>query len=427
MFVNKNNFGFFLLCLIILFLPLHYFICEIILSRFMIDNIFRDFVIMCLFVLITRFKIKKKDMLILICCMILVLFALFSFFINNYAGTFNVLRTYIVPMLFYFVCSNFNFTKEKFNFIQKIMVIELALIGIIGLIQAFFLGDDFLVSLGYPSVDGFLDSSSYYIGGFFGYQRNIGTFVSPNVCGVALALAVLVHLLEGTNYIKENRTFILLILIISLIGTFSRSAIVGALLAVMFISFVKENSIFKIKISKKILWLIPAIILVIIFVYLVDLKFLNGIFFKMLASSFLGTIAGTDVSMQGHIRDLFEPLLTIINNPFGLGFGSNGPMAIGVSATYNVVESSIYLMMFEVGILPAIIIFVPYFKLIFDTLKNRIYKYYVPFAVETMILTTYFLLPNIQAYEVSFYSMMFLGFYYNKSVKEIYTKKLMEE
>lgn len=170
------------------------------------------------------------------------------------------------------------------------------------------------------------------------------------------------------------------------------------------------------------IWVIPICLCYLGLVYFIDSLFLNGLFFKMLSSSFVGTINKTYLSALKHIEDLFLPMETILDKPFGLGFGSNGPMAIAVNTNAHAVESSIYLMMFEVGVIPAIIVFFPYVKLIVDTIRNIKYRYYAPAAIVTMVLVTYLLLPNIQTYEVGFFAMMYIGFYYNESVRHFYVK-----
>ena len=418
---RRINFTFSLICLEVLFVPLYYFICEILLSGSQVDNSIRDIVILILIALTAKSRLKKNDLPICLSCTILMLFGLGSFILFSYPGTLNVLRSYLMPMVFYFVCRNYNFSEREYIILQRLIILELAVVGILGLYQAFFLGDSFLVELGYPSRDGFLDATSYYIGGFFGYQRNIASFVSPNTCGVVIATALIIHIIDSIKFIESRRWLVTFSLSVALLGTFSRSAIVGTAISVIFVNFIVKK--WRIRISKKMIWVIPICLCSLGLVYFIDSLFLNGLFFKMLSSSFVGTINKTDLSALKHIEDLFLPMETILDNPFGLGFGSNGPMAIAVNTNAHAVESSIYLMMFEVGVIPAIIVFLPYVKLIVDTIRNKKYRFYAPAAIVTMVLITYLLLPNIQTYEVGFFAMMYIGFYYNESVRDFYVKK----
>ncbi len=93
-----------MMCLLILIMPLHYYICELFIKSTSIDNLFRDALIIILLVLYVRksgLRIKKIGILIFINCAILVMYALISYLLWNYNSTFNILRTYIVPMLFF--------------------------------------------------------------------------------------------------------------------------------------------------------------------------------------------------------------------------------------------------------------------------------------------------------------------------------------
>lgn len=408
-------------------MPLHYYICVLLFKDTTIDNIFRDFIIIVLFFVFlndARFRIKRNSWIVFFNCIILVTYALISYVLWQYEGTFNILRTYLIPMLFFFVASSYNFTKKEFEIVQKLIVIELTIIATYGFIQAFVLGDDFAIKLGYPSVDGFLSSSSFYIGGFFGYQRNIGTFVSPNVCGALLSVALIVHLLDEKKYIEKKRWIVSGLLIVGILGTLSRSAILGFICAVVFFLYISGKLFQTKKVKKKFVWIIPGAFVFCAIVIYIDNRYLNGMFFKMVNSSFMGTVTGTDLSMLGHINDLFAPIDIILKHPLGLGFGINGPMALESMDNANAVESSIYLMVYEIGILPAFLFFVPYIRVIFDTIKNPKYKYYIPALVNIMIIVTYFLLPNVQTYEILFYSYMYMGFYYNPSVKKLYDNNL---
>lgn len=418
--LSKNKLVYYFILLIVLFVPLHYFLCEIVLSGSKIDNLFRDVVVVLLFILVTRLRFKKKDIWVLIACLILLLFGILSFTINRYPGTLNVLKTYVVPMLFYFVCSIYKFTKQEYDKLLRCMIVELACLGIIGFFQAFVLGDSFLVGLGYPSEGPFLAGSAYYIGGFYGHQRNMATLVSPNTCGVVLAVALIIHLCNKYNIIDKYRNIITIMLVVGLLGTFSRSAMLGTAFGLLFVKVFCNRLSMKRKVSKNMLRIIAAIPIVICLVSIIDGKFLNGIFGRMLYSSIEGTVSGTDESMIKHIEDLIYPIKTVLTNPLGTGFGKNGPMALVLVQGADNVESSVYLMMYEVGIIGAIFVFIPYIKTVIDSLYVKKIKNYVPVAIVIMVLTTYLLLPNIQTYEVAFYAMMFIGLFNNNSIKKIY-------
>lgn len=420
--IGRHRILYKLLCLILIYMPLHYYICEIFISRTNIDNILRDVVIFFLFAAVmarSRFMLRKSDMIIVLNSSVLIIFAMVSMIFYGHQGTLNILRTYLVPSLIYFVCSRIKFDKTEFIFLHRAIVVELAIIGLYGFFQAFILGDKFLVNLGYESTGGFL-SSTYYIGGYWGFQRSVGTFVSPNNCGLILALALCVYYFDRLDLKLKNGKLFAFMLIVGLIATFSRSAILGFIIAYLFFWIIEVK--YRTVNIKKIISMIVFAVVGVVFILMIDKYILNNLFTSMLSSSFLGTISGTDLSAEKHLTDLIEPLKTVLKNPFGLGFGNHGPMAVGVSDSAFSVESSIYLMMYEVGIIFGILQFYPYVRVIILTIINQKYKYILPAAICFAVLTTYILLPNIQQFEIVFYSYFFIGLYYNKSVRDLFVK-----
>lgn len=402
--------------------PLHYYICEIFINFTSIDNIVRDIVICLLFFLLlksTKGKIEKNILLIIVNCLILMFFAIISFIDTQPPGIFNILRTYLVPTLMYFVCSKITLSSDEFDCLNKFIIIQMTIIAIYGAFQAYILGDDFLVNLGYPSYGGHLSGSSYYISGFFGYQRSVGTFVSPNVCGVIIAIVLCILLFSKRDYGLKKKTFFGFLLLIGLLTTFSRSAMLGLAIAVLFQYFIIKKSKIRIS-SKRALYFFIIVFIGVVVSYLMDVYILDGLFSRMITRSIGSAFDGTDPSAMKHLEDLFVPLNTIFQHPFGLGFGNNGPMAGSYIENSNGVESSLYLMMYETGIVGGVLFFSPYFLTIIKTIRNKRYRYYVPATICVTVLVTYFLLPNVQTYEVLFYSFAYMGFYNNRSVQEIY-------
>ncbi len=407
---------------LIIYMPFHYYICELFLKGTSFDNLARDIFILILFILVSiqyGLRLNKIGMIVAFNAVVLVLFALVSAIYYSYPGTFNVLRTYLIPLCMYFICSRIALNEAQLKTIHKLIIVELAIIATYGFFQAFFLGDDFAIMLGYPSQNGYLSSSSYYIGGFFGFQRSVGTFISPNICGVVLGISLCLLITNCVQITKLKRYILIAFTGIGLLATFSRSAIVGMLFAIVFLNIAKLK---KVNYSPlKIFFSVLGIVIIIIATILIDKYYLDNLFTDMLYSSFNGMIMRKDLSTRKHIEDLYKPLVTVILHPFGLGFGSNGPMAIEtVGALANTVESSIYLMMYEVGIVFGILFFYPVAHVIFRTWKNKQYKYYAPAAICIMVLITFVLLPNVQTYEILFYIFVFIGFYDNKNVRMVY-------
>lgn len=411
------------LCLLLFYMPFHYYICECMIKSTKLDNSFRDIIIVIMFIatlLITKCKVGKRDTLVLVNCVVLLVFATCSIILHDYPGTINILRTYFVPQMIFIICSRLKITEKQYSHINKIVVVELAMIAIYGAFQAFVLGDKFLIKLGYPNNGYYLNSASYYISGFFGYQRSVGTFVSPNICGVIVAMAICVYIFSDLLFIKRKK-IVLFCLIVGLIATFSRSAIVGLVLSVLIVNNLSGR---KMHVTKKVIVIgISSIVVGCMSIIYIDLRYFDGLFGDMVIRSLTSAFDKTDPSAAAHMDNLIEPLSEIFGHPLGFGFGNNGPMALDYASTAKVVESSFYLMIYDLGLVFGIIFFAPYFCVIIDTIKNRKYKNFLPAAISIAVCFTYVLLPNVQTFEILFYSLMYIGFYYNSNIKTIYYKK----
>lgn len=416
---SLDLFGYKILYLLILLMPLHYYFSEILLKHSSVDNLWRDGLILGACVLLSTKKTKSKFMgrIILFNLFIIVIYASFSI---SEVNTFNIARTYIVPSLMYFIASKIEFDSIQLQKILKMIIYVGVGIALYGFVQAFFLGDDLLIKLGYPSYGGFLAGSSYYIGGFWGHQRVVGTFISPNICGVYLSIVLLVLLFSSV--IKKGMKYYIYLSIVSvgLIGTFSRSAILAFFVAA-FLWFFILNRKLDIKILFKVFIFSMISVLLITFI---DLVFLNNLFTNMIFSSISGATSVSDTSIIKHIEDLYHPLAVIAGHPFGLGFGNSGPMALAYLDDATTVESSIYLIMYDIGIVGGVLYLLPYILLLKRTIMNHnANKFYLPGLISCCIFTTYIVLPNIQTYEVLFYFYLFLGLYDNESINNLFNSK----
>lgn len=412
---KKIRIEYYLIMFLVLFMPFHYWICELMLSGTSIDNLTRDIVIIILAVLVFKRKIpiNKYSRILYINILALISISVISYFALGMSSTFNSMRTYLMPMLFGLICSRIRIDEKDFIKLHRALFIELAVIGIFGFVQAFFIGSQFLINLGYKSSNGMLSASAFYINGFFGKQRSVGTFESPNECGLLLAFAICIGL-YGKEYVRTKRyTLWMVCLIIGLLATLSRSSILG--LAIAVVTMYVSNNRKKIK-GSKLIRIVPITIAALIIVYIVDNKYLNGLFQKMITSALRNAVMINDLSAQKHMSDLRDPLNVIFNNPFGRGLGRNGPMVLGQISDALNVESGIYLMMYEEGIIFGLLYFVPFIFTIINTLKKRT-KYIVSGAVCIVSLIQCIFLPATQAYASMFYTFMFIGFSFNKEYK----------
>lgn len=423
---NKENILYWGLATLVLYMPLHYFLCELLLKGTSIDNIFRDFLILGLFFLVIFNKESFSDylcVLVAAVCVMLTGFGLVSTVFNRCLPILNILRTYLVPLLIFFVSRSVPLTEVRFKRLNTFLTAELALVAIYGYIQAFFLTDRFLINIGFPSQNGQLVGYSYYISHFFGYQRSVGTFISPNICGIILAVAFIVLLFTDTRDNFWWKYILGTALCIGLLATFSRSAMLGVAMGSGLCMLLRKSwtHITRKTVSRALLVVLTAGVFL-----LLDQLIFDGLFLRMLLSTIFRTFTGEDPSANAHKDHLIAPPTPVDPDAaptFSISFGLNGPMAEEFLSNPTKVESSLYLMIYELGLLGALVYFLPYVFLILRTVINRkCYPYFVPAAVSTAILASYVFLPNSQTFEIPFYCFLFMGLYCNPSVKALYVK-----
>ena len=406
----KNRFVYRFFIAFLLFVPFHYWICEILLPNTQVDNFIRDSIIIALFIYVLVKGILLTDItIILICIDIIILFYCLCSILNgnNAYAVLNATRVYIVPPLIYIVSSNLNFDHKQVQTIQKLIVSEFVTLAAWGIFQALVLGDDFLIKIGYTGENGFLSDNSFYISGFYGYQRVNSVFVSPNIyaiiCTIVLSLALLPKLFRSSS-LKILGFFIL---VCSLILSFSRSAIFAFISAYIICYILKH----KIAINKILYIVISFVVFLLIFFY-IDISLLDNQIYSMVTRSFLGIFNGTDSSAMRHFSDLVQPLETIFQHPFGLGLGTNGPLALGTIENPHLVESSIYLMIYELGFI-GVIMFAPFLKIIFNRRAHFISR-----LISLTCIINFFFLPNIQTFDVIFFYYLVIGLFDNQSERE---------
>lgn len=389
-----------MIVILVIFMPTHRMLFDAIIPG-NIDNLWRDILILLSLVLALlrthgRLNIGQYGSVIILAIAICMLYTIVS---DRFFMSLNLARTYIVPMLIYFVMINIKTNDGFLERLERIFVYEGVLLSIFGIFQAFVLGDSFLVNLGYASKGEHLASNSFYISHFYGIQRVTATFASPNICGVYFGMVIIV--LSGMMKKIKNSSLFMGILAAGLITTFSRSAILGTVFALLLLNF---RSVKRIKISKKFLAL-PVIVAVGV---ILDHIILDGVIMDMLASSVSSTINLTDSSANKHLSDLWEPMAVILTNPLGLGFGHNGPIVKASYSDANLVESSVYLLAYNFGILGAIFFLFPYVQEAWNMMKERRFCR-ISGAICIMALVTYLLLPNVETYEIIYFIFFFIG------------------
>lgn len=425
---KKDDLLYWSLVALILYMPFHYYLCELLISFTNIDNIVRDGVILFLTALVF-FKresfTKLQCILVTASGIMLAGLGLTSAILNRCFPILNILRTYLIPLLIFFVSRSVSMTKERFSRLNLFLFAELAIVAIYGFFQAFFLTDDFLIALGYPNDGEYLDYT-FYISYYWGHQRALGTFVSANICGVILSIGLCALLYTDRSHSFRWYYIWGLLLMIGLVTTFSRSSWLGFAGATGFCLLLRKSWT---RLSKKTIKRAGILVLTAGILLLLDWVVFDSLVLKMFLSQTLRTFTGTDPSANAHADHLLTPPelplfpeQTDGSLPLWLTqFGKNGPMAAEFIANPTKVESSYYLMCYEVGIVGTLIYFAPYINTIVQTIRNRkAYPYFVPAAVVITVLVSYVFLPNVQTFEIPFYCFMFMGLYENASVRALY-------
>ena len=454
---KKENILYWGLVGLVLYMPLHLYLCELLISFTQLDNLLRDGVIMLLFALVA-FSVKTYrsplSVSVAVSALLMAGMGVASAFYHKLLPILNILRTYLVPMLIFFVARRAKMDSARLLRLTRLMVAELAIIGFYGYFQAFFLGDDFLLWLGYEGNEGYLASTSFYIAYFFGFQRSTGTFISPNICGIILAVALCVLLFTRKDLTFRRGVLPAACLTLGLGATFSRSAILGAACGLFFgllmIKFWRH-------ITKKRICNGLVVLGIVVAFLVFDYFAFESLFVRMLLSSMLRVISGEDPSANTHMQHLFNPptiptipsieatipsieatveatiAATVPTETIGGSapilpakqwtptFGLNGPMAQEFVENAYAVESSYWLIISELGTLGAIVYFAPFVLLFALTvIRRKAYPYFAPAAAVLAVLVSYVFLPNVQSFEVLFYVFLLMGLYDNPGVRAHY-------
>lgn len=305
--------------------------------------------------------------------------ALSSFKISALYG----LRNLVEPLLLLLVVRNIKVSVHFFEYLVRCVIVIGVLISLFGIYQCIFLGDQFLLDLGYSSgKNGKLHHSFYFSGGIL--QRNVGTFSSANDFGLFLVIVII--LLSYYRVFTNKIIFRLVnfVLYLSLLLTFSRSAILGLGLYLL---------VANPKTGLKIISLI-SIAFILLNIYYSDML-------SSINKFFLLTMSGKDPSIQGHIDSLlFSFDLLKDNFLFGLEMGRVGPKASIFFNTMIDVESSFFCLLFDVGIIG----FIFYIITLICFMGHKL-----NLLIMIAMFPAFFLLPVIYELEVMFVLYIFMG------------------
>ena len=417
----NNKLQIFLSKILIVILPLHYFLFIILFGKIGFLRSIKDLLIIVLFIMMLLSYKKKKfgKQGILMGIFIVILLIYISASTYKDLAIYNA-RIYVEPFLVYFIYKNLRLSKEMYVSFFKIFMNTCIIICLYGLFQAIFLGGNFLVNMGYPLVNGEL-SHVYKISGLGSFQRATSTFVYPNTFGAYIGICIIVFLYNKKELFKDRKFYYieLSIMLISLLWTFSRSSWVGLGVVFIFEFFKRRKAI---KLSTLTITLI--IINILTFIYLIFKDY--GILSKI-TLYIQRTFSLQDTSVVGHLNSFETSMELVKNNIFGTELGTNGPKALRYLTKPILTESSYFLMIFETGIIGLISYFSIYFYIFIDSIKytkkkfnqsvkniNKSKSYLTIFT-----LITYFFLPNVQDMEIVAYYFLLIGLLSNTAINEL--------
>lgn len=337
-------------------------------------------------------------------------------FTQSLSAAFFVIRRYILPILIFIIARNLSIDRNDvftfFSFIFKLF----SLVCVWGIFQAYVLGDQFLINLGYPVKYAGRLKDSFYFGGFGSLQRVVSTFSNTNVFGATLGLILVVVLINREAIKVKHYNILLGIYCITLLLTFSRSNWLSVGVIAILVMTKKKGILFKTSLM---------FIGVMISLILVNAVF-NMNLFDILFQYIESTVTLEDDSAAGRKGIWLEALTYFVNNPFGLGLGRVGTVSEVVSAEHNRImgESSYLAVLLDTGIQG----FIGYYGMLISIMLgfyNRIKKsgslFYKNINFTGVCLTIYLLIMfifsnHIYDMEITVFYFLFTGLLSNKNM-----------
>lgn len=353
--------------LLVLLLPYHYLVFAVILREFPILKLWRDIVMIVVVLLDVpkcKFKLNSSVVVDFIFTLITIIYIFNS---PNIIQAIQIARVYILPMFLFHVVQNLEIYEIEIKGLLQKIYTNTIILCVYGLFQALVLGESFLIRLGYGSDQTEL-GSQFYLSNYSGHileqsiQRVVSTFSSANICSFYFCIIFIVFMFVKNQLDISKRKYncFMILVGVTIVFSFSRSSWLA--LGISIIIFARKE-IVKLISKMRTTVIVCCILIIGIFVLVPSIR--NSIIHVIMAS-----FSGSDTSIISHFMTINNAKDLIRNNPFGLGLGQNGPRALNYGAS-NLVESSIYLMVFEYGIIGALVYFYDYIYIFFVSLSKR--------------------------------------------------------
>ena len=313
-----------------------------------ITVIFHDFaplkysrdLILVVFVIFTIYKRKPLPKVLS-----LFVAGIFCFLLMGFIGAYSqglgilVLRKYAFPLVLLVVMSSYNIVFDIERFL-KFIAYFMGSAATWGVFQAHVLGDTFLRKIGYKVSYSYgygadMLNNSFYFGGL-GIQRVVSTISNSNVCGLIFGMSLILLIIMYDYWEIRFKKQFLFLLAIGYILTFSRSNFLamGVVLTIAIWPLLKRKK----QIIKYVLLAISSIVAFAIY------QGEKGILFKLYNWIDL-SLHMEDSSSAGRVGVWTEALNGVLQNPFGVGFGHVGTIAISENVPNLFTCESSYLAM----------------------------------------------------------------------------------
>ena len=229
--------------LLIIILPFHTLIIDKILSSYLnYLNLWKEIFIIALLIIYLNLD-KTKKLINYNLYFVFGIFSLFIFFIA-FINTFNYesfkfLRYYLFPPLLLIILSNIKCDENLRDKFYRYYIFVALISVFFGFVQVHYLGDKFLLDLGYPRWiwDQTRLDFAFYISGS-NLQRMCSGFIGPIPFGTYLLSALLLEFsIQRKNF--SYKIFIIAILIFGILSTMNRSVIISLIL--IFFIFYKQK------------------------------------------------------------------------------------------------------------------------------------------------------------------------------------------
>lgn len=410
-----------LLKILITVMPFHYLLFVIILCDIPFLKLWRDFVIIVIYLLnfTTGKKIRVRfDTFTVISCLFFVYTLLYVFYAQYFNQAANIARVYLLPIFLFHAVRNIDFKEWEINEIFKILYYNTIIICFYGLFQAFILKENFLIALGYRTVDDGRLGAEFYLSNYGNsiigrnIQRVISSFSAANICGYYLCIIFILFLFyrDRIRVSKKRYGLFMILTGVTIILTFSRSSWLGIAIALIIYAR-KQIKHFMIEQKNTILLGLGVVITIII---------TSSSLKKALVHIVFSSLSGKDTSVISHYFTINRAFEIIKDHPWGLGLGENGPRALNYGPS-NLVESSILLMVFEFGILGTIIYFFDYINIALNALIHKKDKNKSRFilCLTGFVLIAFLNIPYIQEIECTSIYFILSGMMWNKRTEVI--------